>query len=183
MIDSLSTTGHDLTRQLLDFARAGGGAAELLDLNEVVREVRALTASVMLEGIALSLDPERSLPLVRAERALLHQALTNLVLNALDAMPDGGKIVLRTRVTAGTQGKRRVAIDVIDEGTGIGADVLPHVFKPFFTTKEAGSGTGLGLTSVQRIAQRHGGSVEVKSTPGSGSTFTLRLPEASNRNS
>ena len=183
MIDSLSTTGHDLTRQLLDFARAAGGAAELLDLNEVVREVRALTASVMLEGIALSLDPERSLPLVRAERALLHQALTNLVLNALDAMPDGGKIVLRTRVTAGTQGKRRVAIDVIDEGTDIGADVLPHVFKPFFTTKEAGSGTGLGLTSVQRIAQRHGGSVEVKSTPGSGSTFTLRLPEASNRNS
>lgn len=183
MIDSLSTTGHDLTRQLLDFARPGGGAAELLDLNEVVHEVRALTASVMLEGIALSLDLERSLPPVRAERALLYQALTNLVLDAIDAMAGGGKIVLRTRVTAGAEGTRKVALDVIDEGTGIAPDVLPHVFKPFFTTKEAGSGTGLGLTSVQRIAERHGGSVEVKSTPGSGSTFTLRLPEASSRDS
>ncbi len=98
--------------------------------------------------------------------------------DGVDALPGGSKIVLRTPVIAGTQGKRRVAIDVIDEGTGIAADVLSHVFKPFFTTKEAGSGTGLGLTSVQRIAERHGGSVEVKSTPRSGSTFILRLPSA-----
>ena len=183
MIDSLTAAGRDLTRQLLDFARHDDGATELVDLNDVVREVRGLTALATFDRIEVTLQLTEPLPQVRVERPLIVQALTNLVMNAADAMPGGGKIVLRTRAVeeppAGEAGGPAVAIDVMDSGGGIPADVLPHVFKPFFTTKSRGNGTGLGLTSVQRIAERHGGGVHAKSTRGVGSTFALWVPIAS----
>ncbi len=104
-------------------------------------------------------------------------------------MSGGGAILLRTRLLTEARGDRgreatavaggrRVAIDVVDHGTGISPELLSRVFEPFFTTKASGSGTGLGLTSVRRIARRVGGSVDVESTPGAGSTFTMQLPVA-----
>ena len=121
-----------------------------------------------------------------AERPLLQQSLLNLVLNAAEAMPRGGRVLLRTRLVPGAasdrsprddgSGSHAVAIDVADGGSGIPPGVLPRIFDPFFTTKHASDGTGLGLTSVQQIVRRHGGRVEAESTVGVGSTFTVRLP-------
>ena len=189
LIEMLGASAADLGRQLLDLARHGEEAAELLDPNDIARDVGALAECATAQGIAVELDLEESLPSVRGSPSLLRQALTNLVLNAADAAPDGGAVLLRTRLVTGAvagEGRdipaavaeRYVAIDVVDHGTGIPPEVLPHVFEPFFTTKDPGSGTGLGLTSVRRIARRYGGSVEVESTPGAGSTFMLRLPVA-----
>ena len=189
MIDSLSVGGADLTRQLLDFARRDDGSAQTADVNRIVREVCSLATSTTPSDIEVAVQLEAPLPPVRCEPQLLRQALTNLAFNAADAMPEGGRMVVRTRLVTGELSDggsderraapgRQVAIDVSDDGTGIAPDVLPRIFEPFFTTKRAGSGTGLGLASVQRIARRYGGRIDVATREGAGSTFTLVLPVA-----
>ena len=178
MIDRLGLSGVDLSRQLFELARRQPGASEALDVNETVHEIAVLSGALAPSGIDVTVQLEDGLPPVRAERTLLQQALTNLVRNAFDAMPRGGRVELRSRLAgdrsvAGAQ----VAIDVVDHGQGIEAGALSRIFDPFFTTKGT-SGTGLGLTSVRRVAERHGGRVDVAGTPGGGATFTLLLPAA-----
>ena len=146
-------------------------------------------APTVPSGVELALDLREALSAVRCESLMLQQALANLVLNVWDVMPGGRRILLRTRPVAGSTGAGgreprpaadapQVAVAVVDQGTGIPPEVLRRVFEPFCTTKERGHGTGLGLTSVKRIAQQHGGSVQVESEPGAGATFTLLLPVA-----
>jgi len=106
---------------------------------------------------------------VSLDRDLFEKALLNLVLNAEDAMPEGGTLTVQARAEVGV-----VVLEVIDTGCGIPADVLPRLFKPFVTTKAGGN--GLGLATVRKVVAAHGGTIEVQSEPGRGSKFTVRLP-------
>ena len=177
----------ELTRQLLVFSREQVQPARVLDPNEVVRGVQKMLRRLLGEDIELdvSLDPEPGR--VRADPGQLEQVIVNLAVNARDAMPSGGRLLiqtrpmdldeefLRTRATECRPG-RYVAIMVSDTGTGIAPEVLPHIFEPFFTTKEAGKGTGLGLATVYGIVMQGGGLVSVYSESGRGATFKVFLP-------
>jgi two-component system cell cycle sensor histidine kinase/response regulator CckA len=165
-----------LTRQLLAFSRKQILQPTMLDLNAIVTEMEKMLRRVLGEDVALAtvLDPD--LGFVRADQGQVEQVLMNLVVNARDAMPGGGKIILRTRNIAQSDGDPLVALEVIDEGVGIAPDALPHIFEPFYTTKEHGKGTGLGLSTVYGIAKQSGGDVEVDTTLGRGTTFRILLP-------
>lgn len=112
---------------------------------------------------------------IQADRVQFAQVLINLLLNATDAMPDGGKLVIRARLT--DQG-RRATLTISDTGTGIGEADLPHIFEPFYTTKAQGAGTGLGLAIAARIVEAHQGRIEVSSKPGLGTRFSIDMPTA-----
>jgi len=160
-----------LTRQLLAYGRRQVLKPVSVDLNEMVDRMRRLLRSVVDDRIEIIVSPTARSP-VFADPGQIEQVILNLALNARDAMPDGGRLSLSTADTAdGT-----VALIVRDTGTGIADDVLPHIFEPFFTTKELGQGTGLGLAMVHGIVRQSGGSISVDSQPGSGTTFTVRLP-------
>jgi two-component system cell cycle sensor histidine kinase/response regulator CckA len=169
-----------LTRQLLRFCRKEVPDPRVVDLNAVVRGALAMLRRVLGESIELD---ERLLPgvaTVRADPGQLEQVILNLAVNARDAMPDGGRLVVETAAaTVGDADALRLSVS--DNGSGITAEVRPHLFEPFFTTKEAGKGTGLGLATVHAIVTAAGGRVDVESTPGRGSTFHVRLPRASER--
>jgi len=120
---------------------------------------------------------------VEADEGQLHQVLTNLIINAIHAMPDGGTVEIVTRIADATPPPhvetpvtRWVAIEVRDQGTGMDAETRARIFEPFFTTKQVGEGTGLGLSVSWGIVREHGGWIDVTSEPGRGSTFTVWLP-------
>ena len=165
-----------LTRQLLAFSRKQILQPTMLDLNAIVSEMEKMLRRVLGEDVALrtALDPE--LGFVRADHGQVEQVLMNLVVNARDAMPGGGAIVVRTRNVVSRDGDPLVALEVADEGVGISAEALPYIFEPFYTTKEQGKGTGLGLSTVYGIVKQSGGDVEVDTAPGSGTTFRILLP-------
>jgi two-component system, NtrC family, sensor kinase len=163
-----------IVRGLLDYARPKEAARQevaLLPLMEKVVEL--LTAQGVLKRLEVSVVAEEGLPVVHADPHQLEQLLVNLVMNARDAMPDGGEL----RLSARRKGDQ-LLLEVIDNGEGMPPEHLPRVFDPFFTTKEPGKGTGLGLAIVARIAESCGGRMSVESEPGSGSRFALTLPAA-----
>lgn len=163
-----------IVRGLLDYARPKEAArqeVELLPLMEKVVEL--LTAQGVLKRLEVSVAAEAGLPVVHADPHQMEQLLVNLVMNARDAMPDGGELKL-----SGRREGDRVLLEVIDDGEGMLPEHLPRVFDPFFTTKEPGKGTGLGLAIVARIAESCGGRISVESEPGKGSRFALSLPAA-----
>ena len=171
-LDHLIRRGAQLVRQLLLFSRRENGRPEQLDLGETVRSTVTLLRRLLRENIDLDLrlanDP---LPL-DADRTQLEQVIVNLALNAADAMADGGRLTIATR-----PGRRdTVVLEVIDTGHGIPPEVRERIFEPFFSTKTAGAGSGLGLAVVDAIVTGHGGRVEVTSAPGQGSTFRVHLP-------
>jgi two-component system cell cycle sensor histidine kinase/response regulator CckA len=170
-MSQLVQRGATLTRQLLLFARRGTTSREPLDLNRVVEGAATLLRRVVRENVtvvtALSGEP---LP-VFADPGQLDQVLMNLAVNASDAMPDGGRLTLRT-----SGDDSWVRLSVTDVGQGITEEALSHLFEPFFSTKAVGKGTGLGLSVVHGIVTSHGGTVEVASQPGVGATFTIVLP-------
>jgi two-component system NtrC family sensor kinase len=125
--------------------------------------------------VVTELSPE--LPEVSADGNQLRQVLLNLVSNALDAMPEGGQVSLRTRLVIAVQGTVSVQVQIADTGLGISPEDLRRIFDPFFTTKGLGQGTGLGLAICQRIVKAHKGSIEVQSEKGQGTTFLVTLPE------
>ena len=127
------------------------------------------------EDIELALQLEEGLPAVLADPGQINQLLVNLVVNARDAMPRGGKIAVATCQRKTAAGKQ-VSIFVHDSGAGISAKVLPHIFEPFFTTKPQGKGTGLGLSTVYGIVKQTKGKILVNSEPGRGTTFEVVLP-------
>ncbi|HEX8629022.1 MAG TPA: ATP-binding protein [Catenuloplanes sp.] len=175
-----------LTHQLLAFARREVVQPQVLDLNEVVTQVRQLLARTIGEDIVLRTDLADDLWSVMADAGQVEQVLVNLAVNARDAMGGGGTLSIDTaNITVGPDGGtadptggtgRRVRLRVADTGTGMTHDVLAHVFEPFFTTKPDGTGTGLGLSTVYGIVTQAEATIEVQSEPAVGTTFTILLP-------
>ncbi|HVY62466.1 MAG TPA: ATP-binding protein, partial [Planctomycetota bacterium] len=149
-----------------------------VDLNAVVRELAALTgAAVAARSVRLEITLSPDLPTVPADRTQLSQVFVNLLTNALDAMPAGGRIRIETRrATIGEDRQPAVAVEFSDTGVGISAEDLKRVFEPFYSTKALGHGTGLGLAICHQVVKRHGGTITVTSEAGRGSTFLVLLP-------
>jgi PAS domain S-box-containing protein len=165
--------GAALTRQLLLFSRRESAKRERLDLNEAITRSGRMLRHLVRESIAFTIAlHDEPLP-VEADRGELDQVLLNLVVNAADAMPEGGTVWLRT----GSEG-RSVWLEVADTGSGIPDDVLPRIFEPFFTTKPREKGTGLGLAVVQGIVRTLGGTIGVQSRVGAGTRVRILLPMA-----
>jgi two-component system cell cycle sensor histidine kinase/response regulator CckA len=175
-----------LVRQLLAFSRRQTLRPEVLQLGDVLSELQLMMRRLVGEKVSLELRHGRDLWLVKADINQFEQVVINLVVNARDAMPNGGKIELRTaNLAAADTGKLNekslpaadyVMIEVADTGTGIPDDVREKIFEPFFTTKEVGKGTGLGLAMVYGIVKQTGGYVFCDSTVGVGTTFRILLP-------
>ena len=177
----------NLVRQLLAFSRQQTLQPRTLDLTDVLTELSHLLRRLIGANIELKLLHGSDLGLIRADQGQMEQVLINLVVNARDAMPAGGKLAIRTQNLVAGEGTRLsndeilppgewVTIEVEDTGTGIGTDILPRIFEPFFSTKEVGAGTGLGLATVHGIVHQTGGFISVASTVGKGSAFTIFLP-------
>lgn len=176
-----------LTAQLLSFARRGQGKVEDLDPNETLRSLEPLLKRVLDADVIFSLDLDEHAPVVRANRSDLEQVVMNLVLNARDAMPGGGRLTVRSQACQvdtdeaaayGVLGGLYLQIDVTDSGDGMPAEVQEHIFEPFYTTKPHGKGTGMGLATVYGIVEHAGGYIDVDSTPGAGTAFRFVLPAA-----
>jgi two-component system cell cycle sensor histidine kinase/response regulator CckA len=175
-----------LVRQLLAFSRRQTLRPQVLQLGEVLSDLHMLLRRLVGETIELDVKHGRVLWLVKADINQFEQVIVNLVVNARDAMPTGGKIVVRTHNVSEAQcadfhetqltPADYVLIEIEDEGHGIPADVLDKIFEPFFTTKEVGKGTGLGLSMVYGIVKQTGGFIFVDSAVGEGTTFRIFLP-------
>ncbi len=164
--------GAALTRQLLLFAHRGVVKPELLDLNDIVRAAESLLRRLVREDIRFATTiVAEPLPIV-ADRGQLEQVLINLAVNATDAMPDGGDVIIRTR----RFGDDEAILEFEDTGVGIPEELQPRIFEPFFTTKGAERGIGLGLSVVHGIVTQHGGRIEVKSRVGNGCAFLIAIP-------
>jgi PAS domain S-box-containing protein len=181
-----SDRAADLTRQLLAFGRRQVTEPKVVDLNDAVRGVARMLDRVLGEDILFELELAPTAGSVRADPGQLEQVVMNLVVNARDAMPDGGRLVIRTGsaimdetaaiAQEGPAPGEYALIEVTDTGTGIEPAVLGQIFEPFFTTKEEGKGTGLGLATVYGIVRQAGGHVTVRSEFGEGTTFRVHLP-------
>ncbi len=168
--------GGRLTQQMLSFARRQFHDSRPADINALVAEMDALLAQIAGPNIAVSLDlAEGQLP-VRLDAGQLELAVINLTRNAVDAMPDGGRLTLRTSAAASDGSARRITLSVEDTGQGMAPEVARRATEPFFTTKERGKGTGLGLSMVKGFAEQSGGSARVESREGQGTRVTLELP-------
>jgi PAS domain S-box-containing protein len=172
-----------LTRQLLAFARREVIQPQVLDLNHVVTELQQLLGRTIGDDIALHTDLAPDLWPVLADAGQFEQVLANLAVNARDAMSDGGTLSIDTAnvivdadADALLKAGRHVRLRVSDTGTGMPDDIIEHVFEPFFTTKTQGSGTGLGLSTVYGIVTQAQGSINIHSSPGAGTTFTILVP-------
>jgi signal transduction histidine kinase len=170
-----------ILRQLLDFARRGEARKQPVELNGILRGiVELLAATARKQGVELHWRAASEPLTVQADPGQLQQVVLNLAMNGLQAMPEGGPLTLmleRSEKNGQTHDPDAwCRIRVEDQGSGIGAEHLPHIFDPFFTTKEVGQGTGLGLAIAYGIVEEHGGRIEVDSTPGRGSCFSVYLP-------
>lgn len=188
-VESIVGSGHraaTLTKQLLAYSRQQVLSPSVLNPNDVIAALSPMLRQLLPTNIRLSISAAPDIACVRVDESQLEQVVMNLVLNARDAIPGGGRIVLETSSALFgsehteshpdmTDGEY-VLIAVSDSGVGIDEHVLPHVFEPFFTTKEGGKGTGLGLASVHGIVHQSGGHILVDTTPSVGTTFKVYLP-------
>jgi PAS domain S-box-containing protein len=167
----------DLTRRLLAYGRRQVLNPQVFDLNAVIERMRHLLERLTGDDVTLSIALGTDRPIL-ADPGQIEQVILNLVMNARDAMPKGGPLLLETRNAKGpgAYGAESVELIVRDSGVGIPEDVLPRIFEPFFTTKEPGRGTGLGLSTVEGIVLQSGGTVRVASQIGVGTEFTIVLP-------
>jgi signal transduction histidine kinase len=180
----LNTIAEQLERagttvaNLLDFTRRDESSFEAVAINEIVaRTVKLIGNEINLNNVSTDLDLAENLPRVQGNVHNLQQVFLNLFLNAIQAMPDGGTLSVKSFVNDG-----KVRIDVTDAGVGIPAENLDKVFDPFFTTKEVGKGTGLGLSVSYGIIRKHHGTLTVASEVGKGTTFTITLPVSDSTN-
>ncbi len=177
-----------LTRQLLAFARQQVLSPESLDLNTAVEDTRPMLQRLIGSNMDIRMELAQGPKWVRVDRAQLVQILLNLMINARDAMPAGGRLVIRTetleasphhvfdRLGMAVEPGAYAALTVVDSGEGIRPEHLPHIFEPFYTTKEVGQGTGLGLATVEGIVSQSGGHIQVQSAVGKGTAIRILLP-------
>jgi PAS domain S-box-containing protein len=185
-VATAATRAANLTRQLLTFSRRQVMQPRILDLNEVVGNVTKLLNRVLGESVSLQCNYSTNQPPVLADIGMMEQLIMNLAVNARDAMPKGGQLIISTFSTeigdadgqSHTEARpgKFVCLGVTDTGCGMDEATLRHIFEPFFTTKEVGKGTGLGLATVYGIVKLHNGWIEVESRIEIGSTFTIFLP-------
>lgn len=182
LIRSASLQAVELSKQLLLFSRQQCVNLETCELNQVVGEFVKMMRRMVEETINLDIKLGAGLDQIKADRSMLGQVIMNLILNARDAMPDGGRITIETSLRSrnaedGSIGPGDYAcLSIRDNGSGIPPEKLPKIFDPFFTTKEKEKGTGLGLANVAAIIREHGGQVDVSSEVGAGTTFEIFLP-------
>ncbi|HXE72218.1 MAG TPA: ATP-binding protein, partial [Candidatus Nitrosotenuis sp.] len=178
--ESAERAAH-LTRRLLTFTRKHVASPRVLDLNALVEGLLPMLRRLLGEVAELRVALETRPCLVRADPGQLEQVLVNLLVNARDATPRGGRVTLSTErvqrvLPPAEEAVPCVRLSVCDTGHGMSEDTLARLFEPFFTTKEPGKGTGLGLATVYGIVQESGGDIEVQSRPGQGATFSIYLP-------
>lgn len=186
MIQKSAKRGADMVEQVLAFARGVEGERVTLQLGAIVEEVENITDETFPDVIEVSTDVASDLPQVVGDATQIQQVLMNLCVNARDAMPDGGTLSIDAQSVELTEaGAERnidaepgsyVCVRVRDTGAGMPAEVLDKIFEPFFSTKEEGEGTGLGLSTAYSIVQSHDGFIEVDSVEGAGTTFWVYLP-------
>ena len=185
-IEAAGKRASALTAKLLTLSRKEKSAPRIVELNHLVRELEGLLRRLIGEHIELEVETDSELLHVELDPVQMDQAILNLATNARDAMPRGGRLTLKThRVAAplptdSSEGKSGSIIQLAVSDTGVGMDesVLAHIYEPFFTTKEAGQGTGLGLSTTYATVHRFGGKIEVDSTPGEGTRFVISFPES-----
>lgn len=179
--------GSALTRQLLSFAGKGGAAAAAaVPVGDALEQVRTMVAETCSAAVSLAIDVPDELPTVLVDESMLHSTLVSLVMNACEAMPEGGRISIRcaafevpaTGAPAGLSPGRYVEIACADSGIGIEPDVLDRVLEPFFSTKSDRHGVGLGLSGAYGFAREAGGDLQIESSPGLGTTVRMYLPAA-----
>jgi signal transduction histidine kinase len=204
LIDSGLARIELIVRRLLTLAREHVARPSSAHLNEIVAEaVAAVRDKIESRGIVIRCGSDGSADVAEVDRPLLEQVFVNLLLNAADSMPQGGElaVAIRSESTSPAEAAsdspeasrtgeirpptaiaaaRVLCVDVADTGTGIPPDVLPHIFEPFFTTKRGGKGTGLGLAIAARIVDAHHGSIQVAPRETGGTTFSVRIPAATN---
>jgi signal transduction histidine kinase len=177
--------GVALAQQLLTITRKTEVKFHLTDINTLLQRLTKLLTGTFPETLMISLELDTEVPNIKVDANQINQALLNLCVNARDAMPDGGNLLLRTRTIYGTELGRRfheakaeryVRISVADTGLGMKEEIKSRIFEPFFTTKEPGKGTGLGLSVVYGIVSNQNGFIDVTSEPDRGSTFHIYLP-------
>ena len=185
-IESCAQRGADMVRQLLSFARGAESGWSRLNLGAVAAEVQKIVRDTFPKDITFRLSVARDLWAINADRTQMHQVLTNLCVNARDAMPLGGILTVAIEHVVLDRDSAEMALDaqpgpylmirVEDTGTGMSAEVLDQIFDPFFTTKDVGKGTGLGLSTAHAIVRNHGGFIHVTSEVGRGTRFKVYLP-------
>ena len=189
-IKQAANSAASLTHQLLTFSRQQVVQPVILDINQTVGNTEKMLRRLIKENIEFTVVLDRNLDYVKADPGHIEQIVLNLVVNARDAMPSGGKLRIETKNVhldkaegeASLGGGRYVLLEVADTGTGMDQQTQAHIFEPFFTTKAMGEGTGLGLATVYGIVKQSDGHIEVQSTLGQGSSFKVYLPAARQAN-
>lgn len=186
LIKDASESAANLTRQLLLFSRRQIVDPKVINLNEVMEHMRSMLIRMIGENIDFRIIPYKNLCRIKADTGQIEQVIINLVVNARDAMPDGGILTLETSNIVFDDNYCRhhpyilpgeyVMFSVSDSGCGISRKIQEHIYEPFFTTKEAGKGTGLGLSTVYGVVKQSGGSIELYSEEGHGTTFKIYFP-------
>lgn len=187
-IHNAGTSAKNLTQRLLPFSRGQVAHPTVIDLNETVTRMESMLGRMIGDEVELVCLLGEGLGSINADPSQMEQVLMNLAINARDAMPNGGKIVIETanidveeanaRQHPSMQLGRHVMLSVSDTGTGMDTETQSRIFEPFFTTKPAGQGSGLGLSTVFSVAQQSGGVIAVQSKPGEGSTFKILFPRS-----
>jgi CheY-like chemotaxis protein len=185
-IGHASERAAGLTRQLLTFSRKQRTQPVVLNLNDALKDLDKMLRRLIDENVEMTMVPTKELGRVKTDLGHVGQVLMNLVVNARDAMPNGGKLTIATnnvtldeayaRAHTGVVPGNYVRLSVSDTGTGMTAEVKEHLFEPFFTTKPTGKGTGLGLATCDTIVQQCGGHISVDSEPGRGTTLKVFFP-------
>jgi PAS domain S-box-containing protein len=185
-IENSAKRGADMVRQVLSFARGLEGRQVEVQIGHLLREIEKMANETFLKSIHVSCDVPAGLWIVVGDPTQLHQVLLNLCVNARDAMPAGGRLMLSAKnlqvddqyasMNPGAKPGPYVVLEVEDNGSGMPPEVLEHIYEPFYTTKELGKGTGLGLSTTQAIVKGHGGFIRVQSDLDVGTKFSVFLP-------
>ncbi len=185
-IQQAAMRSADITRQLLAFSRKQVIDPKVININPLIKDVTKMLQRLLGEDIDILFFPAEELHNIKVDPGQLHQIVSNLAINARDAMPEGGKLTLETanvsfdeqycRFHPGFRPGSFVMLAISDNGTGIDPEILPHIFEPFFTTKDQDKGTGLGLASVYGAVKHSGGFINVYSEPGQGTSFKIYFP-------